>query len=76
MTLDNLHMARISAGGKRSPALEVTHLWHAGSTACSHGERLTEPQCDHEYQVRTSAMAHITNDAVSLYGPLRRFRGL
>jgi hypothetical protein len=69
MALDSLRLASISAEEHRSPMLEVTHLWHEGSAARSHVERIAEPWRERQYPVRTGATAHITNDAVILYCP-------
>ena len=69
MALDSLRLASISTEEQRSPVLEVTHLWHEGSSARSRVERIAEPWRERQYSVRTAATAHITNDAVILYCP-------
>jgi len=69
MALDSLRLASISAEEQKAQMLEVTHLWHEGSEAHSHVERITEPWRERDYSVRTDAKAHITNDAVILYCP-------
>ena len=69
MALDSLRLVAISAEEYRSPVLEVTHLWHEGTSAHSHVEHITEPWRERQYSVRTGASAHITNDAVVLYCP-------
>ncbi len=69
MALDSLRLASISAEGQKSPVLEVTHLWHEGSSARSHVERIAEPWRERQYSVHTDAKARIANDAVILYCP-------
>jgi len=69
VALDNVRLAAISAAQSRSPSLEVTHLWHEGSQARSHVERIAEPWRDHDYSVRTGTAAPISNDAVIYYCP-------
>jgi hypothetical protein len=69
MALDSLRLASISPEEQKSPVLEVTHLWHEGSSARSHVERIAEPWRERQYSLRTGATAHITNDAVVLYCP-------
>jgi len=69
VALDSLRLATISPEEHRSPVLEVTHLWHEGSVARSHVERIAEPWRERQYPVRTGATAHITNDAVILHCP-------
>jgi hypothetical protein len=69
MALDSLRLASISTEEQRSPMLEVTHLWHEGTSARSHIERIAEPWREGQYSVRTGATAHITDDAVILYCP-------
>jgi hypothetical protein len=49
--------------------LEVTHLWHEGSVARSHVERIAEPWRERQYSVRAGATAQISNDAVIFYCP-------
>src|SRR5207302_7653760 len=66
MALDSLRLASISPEEAKSPVLEVTHLWHEGSAARSHMERITEPWRERQYAVHTDAKAHIANDAVIL----------
>lgn len=68
LALDSVRMAAISPAEARSPAIEVTHLWHEGGMARSHVEKIGDPQGEHAYSVRTGAAA-ITNDAVILYCP-------
>ncbi|HET9321359.1 MAG TPA: hypothetical protein VFO27_16335, partial [Bryobacteraceae bacterium] len=69
MALDNLRLAAVSPAQSRSPLLEVTHLWHEGSQARSHVERITEPWRERRYSVQTGAGAPIANDALILYCP-------
>jgi len=69
MALDSLRLAAISAEERQSPALGVTHLWHEGSVARSHVERIIEPWRERQYAVRTGTKARITNDALILYCP-------
>jgi hypothetical protein len=69
MALDSLRLTAISAEEAKSPVLEVTHLWHEGTSARSHVEHIAEPWRDRQYSVRTGATAHITDDAVILYCP-------
>lgn len=69
MALDSLRLSSISAEEHRSPPVEVTHLWHEGSAARSHVERIAEPWRERQYPVRTGATPPITNDAVILYCP-------
>ncbi|HUJ21071.1 MAG TPA: hypothetical protein VLX58_06075 [Bryobacteraceae bacterium] len=64
IALDSVRLAAISPGERRSPFLEITHLWHESGAARSHVERISEPRREHRYSVRTSASAPITNDAV------------
>ena len=69
MALDSLRLAAISAEEAKSQALEVTHLWHEGSVARSHVERIAEPWRDRQYSLRTGAAARVSNDAVIFYCP-------
>jgi hypothetical protein len=69
MALDSLRLAAISAEEAKSQALEVTHLWHEGSVARSHVERIAEPWRDRQYSLRTGAEARVSNDAVIFYCP-------
>jgi hypothetical protein len=69
VALDNLRLAAFSPVQSRSPLLEVTHLWHEGSEARSHVERITEPWRERRYSVVTGAAGPITNDALILYCP-------
>jgi len=67
IALDSLRLAVISPQEIKSPAVEVTHLWHEGAQARSHVERIAEPWREHRYAVRTGKA--VTNDAVVLYCP-------
>jgi hypothetical protein len=69
VALDSLRLAVISPQQRQSPLVEVTHLWHEGSDARSHVERITAPGREHRYTVRTTKAARVTNDAVILYCP-------
>jgi hypothetical protein len=69
MALDSLRLATISAEEAKSQVLEVTHLWHEGSVARSHVERIAEPWRGRQYSLRTGAAAQISNDAVIFYCP-------
>jgi hypothetical protein len=69
VALDSLRLAIISPQERQSPLVEVTHLWHEGSDARSHIERITEPGREHRYTVRTKKAAHVVNDAVIFYCP-------
>jgi len=69
IALDSLRLTVISPQERQSPLVEVTHLWHEGSDARSHVERISEPGREHRYTVRTNKAALVTNDAVILYCP-------
>ncbi len=69
MALDDLRMAVISPEERKSPLLEITHLWHEGGQARSYVERIAEPWREHHYSVPAGATAPITNDALILYCP-------
>ncbi|HKW97613.1 MAG TPA: hypothetical protein VJN43_07750 [Bryobacteraceae bacterium] len=71
IALDSLRLAVVSVEQRKSPQVEVTHLWHEGNAARSHVERIAEPWHEHYYSVQTSTASPIVNDAVIYYCPPR-----
>ena len=69
MALDDLRLAVISPKARKSPLIEITHLWHEGGQARSHVERIDDPSREHSYSVPASTTAPITNDALVFYCP-------
>jgi hypothetical protein len=69
VAVDSLRLAVISPQDRQSPLVEVTHLWHEGSAARSHVERITGASREYRYTVQTGKKAHVTNDALILYCP-------